>query len=334
MNDILEFLTSKEGVIVYIVAGMACLVCLIIYIVEKNNGNLRKKHNTKELNKLVEKIKEEYPEETKQEVYSNEPVMQVVEEEKKEAEVSNVIENVSDISSDNNAEEEELQYTTIEPDRETAKLELQRITEELIKKEEQERIEEQKLIEEQERLEKQEKQEEITEIEKNESLKDTSYYEPQIIAQIPVEEDKNIKLTDYEVKQEENAIISLDELVSKGKEIYEANEITQYQDEGNEPISIQDLERTMELKLADYNEPFIIANVVSENDETKIVATEEGKKFKNSPIISPIYGIEKDNEDNNSLSLENTADYDKLDNEIKRTNEFLMTLKELQKKLD
>ena len=56
------------------------------------------------------------------------------------------------------------------------------------------------------------------------------------------------------------------------------------------------------------------------------------KKFKSSPFISPVYGIE--NNDVNSLALENTANYEKLDQEIKKTNEFLMTLRELQKKLD
>ena len=34
------------------------------------------------------------------------------------------------------------------------------------------------------------------------------------------------------------------------------------------------------------------------------------------------------------LELENTANYEKLDEEIRKTNEFLATLKELQKKLD
>ena len=57
------------------------------------------------------------------------------------------------------------------------------------------------------------------------------------------------------------------------------------------------------------------------------------KKFKSSPIISPIYGIEKDS-NSNELELENTANYEKLDEEIKKKNEFLMTLRELQKKLD
>jgi len=59
------------------------------------------------------------------------------------------------------------------------------------------------------------------------------------------------------------------------------------------------------------------------------------KKFHNSPIISPIYGIEKiNNVEKNDLELENTANYEKLDQEIKKTNEFLMTLKDLQEKLD
>src|SRR5699024_9693971 len=57
-------------------------------------------------------------------------------------------------------------------------------------------------------------------------------------------EDKseNIELTKFETEQKENDIISLDELIAKGKTITEQNEVTQYQDDGNEPISIQELE--------------------------------------------------------------------------------------------
>ena len=59
------------------------------------------------------------------------------------------------------------------------------------------------------------------------------------------------------------------------------------------------------------------------------------KKFQNSPIISPIFGIERlNNIEPNDLELENTANYEKLDEEIRKTNEFIMTLKELQSKLD
>ena len=42
----------------------------------------------------------------------------------------------------------------------------------------------------------------------------------------------------------------------------------------------------------------------------------------------------EDNKNDNNMELENTANYDKLDEEIKKTNSFLAVLKELQKKLD
>ena len=56
------------------------------------------------------------------------------------------------------------------------------------------------------------------------------------------------------------------------------------------------------------------------------------QEYKSMPVISPIYGLEKKNV--SSLELENTANYDKLDEEIKKTNEFIMSLKELQENLD
>ena len=70
---------------------------------------------------------------------------------------------------------------------------------------------------------------------------------------------------------------------------------------------------------------------------------EAKKKFKNSPFISPVYGIEKEKKDPvtpvvpvhaDSIELEQTANLEKLDQEIKKTNEFLKVLKELQKNLD
>ena len=359
MNELINFLTSKEIMIVYIVAGCACLLCLIIYIVEKNNEKFRRRHNTKELNKLVEMVKEEVDEPTQEvEVMYEEPVLEVIEEEKAEvielleetpalkeevvvvptevvqevkAETTPIIteemkndliviedeveEEVEELEDTSYTDDEELQYTTIEPDQATAKLELQKITEEL-KKQEQQEVE-------------------------------------------------NIALTNYESEQEENAIISLDELIKKGKEMYESNEITQYADEGNEPISLNELTGLRNNEA--YEQPFIISdavgtevleeevleeeiiepitiaeqvslaeqeNVRMENDV--VVQTEvknEVRKFKSSPIISPIYGIEN-TESVNDLELENTANYEKLDEEIKKTNEFIMTLKELQGKLN
>ena len=323
--DIVEFLTSKEIIVVYIVAAVACLLCLIIYLVEKHNDRGRKRHNTKELNKLVEQIKEEVeiapveenmePELTVAEEAIEPPMINSNYEEEyiiSDEEIKNAIEeittevkqelNIKDKEEVEEIEEiellepikEELEYTSIEPDVSVAREELHKITEEL--------------------KEQETKVEEVVE---------------------------NIRLTDYELEQEQTAIISLEELVKKSKELYEANELTQYKDEGNEPISISDLEVISGREAAPITSPFEISTVVGEkveeaninDNKVNTVIEPEVKKFKSSPIISPIYGIEKQ-ETTSDLELENTADYDKLDAEIKKTNEFLMTLKELQSKLD
>ena len=61
MSDLLEFLTSKEIMVIYIIAGIACFICFIIYLVKANSAKYRMKNNTRELNKLVEQIQEEIP---------------------------------------------------------------------------------------------------------------------------------------------------------------------------------------------------------------------------------------------------------------------------------
>lgn len=320
--DLLEFLTSKEIIIVYIVAGVACLLCFIIYLVDRNNVKARLRHNTRELNKLVEQVKDEIDEEVVDEpIVYDEPVLEVIETPEEVTTVPIVaperVESTPIVEEkvETPKVEEELQYTTIEPDQKTAQLELKKLEEELRRQQEEE-------IQEQEEV------------------------------------SNNISLTNYEEEQEENAIISLEELVKKSKDMYEANELTQYADEGNEPITLQELEAKVGKESTKIEDTFIIENVVPEEElNTPVLEeepvlqqvtlddfntvkvedikqnTEEIKKFKSSPIISPIYGIEKEVSDND-MELENTADYEKLDQEIKKTNEFLMTLRELQSKLD
>ena len=164
MNDLMRFLTSKEIIIVYIVSIMACLLVFIIYLVEKNNAKLRQKHNTKELNKLVEQVKEETEEDENTSIIYEEPVLEQIEGVN---EASSVVEMIDVISSDTDGEiksdvqpilneqielqesnenvtteiimeepiiidevgdtnfedndEEQLEYTSIEPDQETAR---------------------------------------------------------------------------------------------------------------------------------------------------------------------------------------------------------------------
>ena len=333
MSDLIEFLTSKEIVLVYFIAGLSCFVCIIVYLVEKNNDKRRKRHNTRELNKLVEQLKDEVPEEENNVIY-DQPVLETIAEDNSSLDkmLENTIEASEKVTTETYVIEpkkeensiSELEYTTIEPDTETAKLELKKLEERLMQEEM--------------------KKEELIVIE-------DEYQEEPVIEKVEVIEDNNIQLTSYEEEQEASAIISLEELLSKSKELYEANEVTQYEDEGNEPISLQDLEVKMDKKASSIENEFVIEEVVPDKemtkDEAEILGIDEEEekqnvgdiriqpKFKSSPIISPIFGIEGiNNKEVNELELENTANYEKLDQEIKKTNEFLMTLKELQSKLE
>ena len=78
-SNLLEFLTSKEILIVYLLAAVAMLVCFIIYLVERNNENLKLKHNTRELYKLVEQIKEEVYIYDEEEIEYEKPILETIE---------------------------------------------------------------------------------------------------------------------------------------------------------------------------------------------------------------------------------------------------------------
>lgn len=362
MNELMEFLSTDEVRIVIAVAIAICILGTLYFVIEKSYHSKRKKRNTKELNELIEQledneksnnivveqpviekiiepvtelkketsIEKENPaeviplkvvtvEEKKQEV----PLVIPIEEFEKNKEenktlpkdsVTDIYEKVKDeietLDLDDNKKEEPLQYTDAVPNQEEAKEELRKATIELLKAQE-----------------KQEQQ----------------------------EESKNIELTEFEEEQEKNAIISVEELMKKSDVLYEQNEVTQYADEGNEPISLQDLEMRMnnikeeaEALNIKEQEPEIIESrkvEVKEPETNKVVlddfysidkakAYNDDHVFKSSPIISPIFGIEKQQSNDNSLELENTANYEKLDEEIKKTNEFLGKLRELQKNLD
>ena len=350
MSGLIDFLTTEEMIVVYSLVGIASVLYLIIYFFDKTYYKRKQRQNTRELQKIVDEIS---PVEDKKEdkVVSSELVLIPIQEEesrkdvvvevsdqavtpmeneevssleevvKKDAELLTTteikedtvsLESISDIENSSFGEvkqEEELQYTSIEPDPIEAQAELMKLTEALEQ------------------------------------------------AEVEV---KNIELTAFEEEQEQNAIISLDELMSRGKAMYESGELEKLEDEGNEPISIQDLEERMKAVQTEVEsieaEPSIVTVEESISEPKQMVLDDfqtvsisvpdtskveekpvyqEHKKFKSSPVISPVFGIEKPVVNNSSdIELENTANYEKLDEEIRKTNEFLMTLKELQKKLD
>ena len=119
-------------------------------------------------------------------------------------------------------------------------------------------------------------------------------------------------INNLEAMEEEDAIISYQELVETTKEMNIIQE-----DTGDELISINEL-------LKRYNEPEI--SNISINDGYK------GEDFKSSPVVSPIEGEKV--QSLNEIQLENTANLEKLDKEIRKTNEFLNILNELKKNLE
>lgn len=152
---------------------------------------------------------------------------------------------------------------------------------------------------------------------------------------------QNIQLTEFEQMQEDTAIISLDELMKRANEMYSYNEEVQYKDEGNEPISLADLEKRKQSVLEvnenqDTSVEELNIKITPVEEEAGLVELEKEKiGFKSSSVISPVYGSEVNRiHRNTDLELENTANFEKLDVEIRKTNQFIATLKELQKNLD
>lgn len=119
-------------------------------------------------------------------------------------------------------------------------------------------------------------------------------------------------ITNFEIEQEENAIISLDELSKVSNNLYDSNEFVQY-DDGNEPITIDEVINKFNSNLqneVDNTNNILVNNVMGE-------------------VIMPKTRMEKLSYE---MRFENTANYDKLDIELRKTNDFLNSLKEIQEK--
>ena len=108
-----------------------------------------------------------------------------------------------------------------------------------------------------------------------------------------------------------------------------------YVDEKDAIISIAELEKlykestTLDIEPAKEKEEVELKSFdIKRVEDLPKISSE--KKFQSTPFISPVYGIGAEEE---SLELEQTANLTKLNEEIKKTNEFLKALKELKKNL-
>lgn len=132
--------------------------------------------------------------------------------------------------------------------------------------------------------------------------------------------------TFFEKVQEEKSIISYDELL---KANLDSDELDNYrvEDEGNEPITLDELYKKNIDDLIEKQEEKI--NNFNKVQELK----EEPKRFKNSSVISPVFGIKSDNEYKKIETYKNT-NVKNIEDEIKKTEEFLSELKKLKERIE
>ena len=377
MENVIDFLATKEVLIVLAIIGLILFVYFILWFHEfmkKHEEKKKLQNNTMQLNKLVEEVAKARKEEATNvtPITKEEPKKEEVKEEKVEVPLVNN----TTVVSPTVVPEVEVKEEKVETKEPTPDVVIESVASSPIEvepvvvsvKENPVNINDSIILNEkyEEKVEVLEP-EVITPVEspKNEEevikYKDEVYTESEAKAELEriteelkklENEDKteNIELTKFEEEQEENAIISLDELIAKGKTITEQNEVTQYQDDGNEPISIQELEERYRKEkeqvevLEVEEEPktekpkLSIDDFLSAKEKVPSINeayTEKKSTYHPSPIISPIYGIEEEPvRKNTTLELENTTNLQKFDEEIRKTNEFLSKLKELQQKLD
>ena len=153
------------------------------------------------------------------------------------------------------------------------------------------------------------------------------------------ENNEPIEHTNFETEQEEKSIISYDELVKASHDINEKNDLL-LEDEGEEPITLEEL----------YQKHVDDQNVIEEQEKdvkvnNPIFEDNGQKKFKNSEVISPVFGFysgkvkeEKPLTTNKEEELLDNYNSDSnmkdLEVEIQKTEEFLTELKRLKNKLD
>lgn len=158
----------------------------------------------------------------------------------------------------------------------------------------------------------------------NEKTEEDAKKELEEAAKKLVYEEKNdlIGPTFFEKVQEEKSIISYDELI---KANLNPDELDSYikEDEGNEPITLEELYKN------NANEDLNETEEVSLKSQTEEI--KEIKKFKNSSIISPVFGIKNENE---KVNIYQTSNVKNIEDEIQKTEEILDELKKLKERIE
>lgn len=169
------------------------------------------------------------------------------------------------------------------------------------------------------------KEEEVTKIEEpkkevTEEKADTKVDIKSISEQIEKDIEKNnIELTEFEVEQEEKAIISYAELIQKVK----SNDLTNV---NVQTVDLDDRGYNLENEFTFDTEVLDFSDLLSK--------TEEMPTFKPSEFVSPVEGIQSPaTEMLKQTDIKSILDIDEVDDRIYDSTEFLNALKELRDSL-
>jgi hypothetical protein len=323
VQELLNSLSSDNLVVLCLIMGVISLALAVAISIEIINSNKKYKKllKEKENNNNKEPIKLNIKEDSN---------IKYVDEEDKELEKTKAkieLENLREKLQKEELEKQKKLGEAIETNKSSK-------TEEPKKEEVQEIVQEEK----KETLEFKEepKPEKITKtLDLDEALKKVRAVNDEKIEEL--EKTKELNIPDIETlnnlaNDEDDAIISYEELKKSQTFGYTDEEMENYVDEENAIISIEELEKlyleSQKIDVEVEQEKEVLFEMKKVEDLPKIA---DSNDFKQSPMISPVYGRTKTEQE---LVLEQTANLEKLNEEIKKTNEFLKTLKDLKKNLE
>lgn len=345
MSELLNSITSDNLILLCVIMGVIALILAISVSIEVYNNNKKYQKELKERQEKEEEIKEpklnikeskdiKYVEEdseiektkAKIELANLREKLRKEEEEKQKLLEMNLALSKNQIKEENDKENHKEEQNKVEVNETVKPIEEEKVKVEVIK-------------------EKKDSKEQTTSIKNEKQLKlDEALEKVRVVnnkEEENIKEENSIKeeieiLDDYrefdeDINDEENAIISYEELKNSKTFGYTDEEMDKYVDEKDAIISIQELEKlyleSQNIEVPEEESPKVEFEMKKVEDLPEIA---DKNNFQKSPFISPVYGMTKTDQD---LILEQTANLEKLNEEIKKTNEFLKTLKDLKKNL-
>ena len=290
MDILLGNIAGKELFFVYGLIALVVLLIIVIIVIDKKESKKKPQNLFDTLNMKIISDPNDYKEDEQLK--------------EKPEQISELIEIKQEIEQTNFEELQPIpEVTTIAP----SNIEPKEPLSETISKSEDETYIESDL----EKTQAQIRVEEITEALKNAQVEEQ------------IQEDKYAK---FEEEQEKSAIISYNELKESFEKLYSENEKIQYLEDDEIPINIDELYELNNQKDDKKVEELVKVKLddLSEFTKPQKPTPQPTSTFKNSPLISPVYGIQEP-----PLEVKRTVDTD-----IEDANQFLQSLKELKNNLD